>query len=93
MIIKDANNGKVTIGSSSTAALAANGGRIGGTIVNDSDEIMYIAFGEAAVMNSGIRLNADGGNYSFPQDQIYTGAVNAICTSGSKNLSYIEYTK
>ena len=93
MIQTNANNGAVTVGSSSTAVLTANGGRIGGALVNDSDEAIYLAFGEAAVLNSGIRLNADGGAFSFPQDVIYTGAINAICTSGSKVLTYTEFTQ
>lgn len=93
MISKTATNGATTVGSSTTQVLAANGGRIGASFVNDSDEVIYLAFGASAVANQGIRLNASGGAYTMPRDSIYTGSINAICASGSKVLTYVEFTQ
>lgn len=76
----------VTVGSSTTVALAAQAGRVTATFTNDSDEVIYLALGVSAVMNRGIRLNANGGSYEINLSNPWAGAVNAICASGSKNL-------
>lgn len=80
-------SGKITVGSASTSVLSANSDRLSLAVVNDSDETIYINLSGTAVMNEGIRLNASGG--SFETDK-YTGAVTAICSSGSKNLTVTE---
>lgn len=85
--VTTATNTKVTVGSSSTTVLALNANRIAVALVNDSDENIYIYFGSPAVINEGIRLNANGG--SLVEDQ-YTGIITAICASGSKNLTVVE---
>lgn len=79
--------GSVTVGSTSTAVVAANANRVKITIINDSDEAIYLAYGKAAVSNKGIRLNANGGNIT---EETWTGAINAICASGSKVATYVE---
>jgi len=81
---------KVTVGAASTLVVAANPRRTDLVLVNDSDEVIYLARGNAAVMNQGIRLNAAGGSYEINCDNIYLGAIYAICTSGSKNLTVSE---
>lgn len=82
-------NFNVSVGSSNTQVLAANSSRKLLILVNDSDENIYIALGETAILNSGIRLNKKGGSLTL-DDPKYTGVVNAICSSGSKNLVGIE---
>lgn len=84
-------NFAATIGSSSTEVLAANTNRKIVILVNDSDEAIYIALGASATMNSGIRLNANGGALVL-DDPIYKGVINAICSSGSKKLVGVEGT-
>lgn len=79
----------VTVGNTTTVVVAADTSRKGITITNDSDETIYLGFGAAAVMNEGHRLNADGGFISVVD---YTGTINAICASGSKNLSFNTFT-
>ena len=83
-------SGAVTVGSSTTVALAANAGRKTATFVNDSDEVIYLQLGADAALNEGIRLNASGGSYEINHTNLYTGAVNAICSSGSKELLVTE---
>jgi hypothetical protein len=80
-------SGAITVGSSSTSVVSANADRKRIIMVNDSDEPIYLAYGEAAVMNQGIRLNASGGAMI---DDIWLGTIFAICSSGSKELTYIE---
>lgn len=77
----------VTVGATSTTILAANANRNFADFVNDSDEVIYLALGGAAVMNKGIRLNAAGGNFEINSTNIFLGAVYAICSTGSKNLT------
>ena len=77
----------VSVGATSTAVLVANSDRIEAILCNDSDEVMYLGFGNDAVMNKGTRLNRWGGTIIVVA---FVGAVNAICASGSKNLCYSE---
>jgi hypothetical protein len=86
--ITAAGDTPVSVGSSTTAVLPANGNRVYALFVNDSDEVIYLRRGAAAVLNQGIRLNASGGSYEMSGKfgNLYTGAINAICASGGKNL-------
>lgn len=83
---------KVAIGATTTVALAANSDRLYALFVNDSDEAMYLELGDSAVQGEGIRINPAGGAYEMSKKQgnLYVGAVNAICASGSKNLLVTE---
>lgn len=83
-------NTSVTVASTSTQALASNATRKTATFVNDSDEAIYLSLDGAATVNSGIRINASGGSYEITQDNPFNGTVNAICSSGGKNLVVME---
>ena len=80
-------NHQVSIGSSSTEIVDALSTREELVIINDSDETIYLGLGGLAVANRGIRLNANGGSFSTDS---WTGAVNGICASGSKNVTVTE---
>jgi hypothetical protein len=82
------DQGKVTIGIGTTEIVPFSGSRFEFTIVNDSDEIIYLGFGEDAVLNEGVRLNPSGGSFST---DIFTGAVDGICQSGSKNVTFMVF--
>ena len=86
------NHKAVTIGAVSTEVRVANTARRYLLLVNDSDEVMYVALGTTAAANTGIRLNASGGSYELGHaiGNLYLGAVNAICASGSKKLLVTE---
>ena len=73
-----------------TQILAANPSRADAVFVNDSNQPIYLARGNAAVMNAGIRLNANGGSYEIHRDNLFLGAINAIATGGDKNLTVSE---
>ncbi len=78
---------KVSIGSTNTPIVDALSTREELVIVNDSDETIYLGIGSTAVVNEGIRLNANGGSFSTDS---WTGSVNGICASGSKNVTVTE---
>jgi len=82
----------VTVGNTTTAVIAANAARKYLLLVNDSDEAIYVNLGGAAVANTGVRINANGGSLelSVQHANLYAGAVNAICASGSKKLLVTE---
>ena len=79
-----------TVAAVSTLALAANINRVDTEIVNDGDEPVYLSRGNAAVMGSGIRLNANGGSYRIGTNNLFKGAIYAICETGQLNLTISE---
>jgi len=83
-----------TVGATTTLAVAANADRLYALLINNSDEVIYLKIGVAAVLNQGIRLNANGGSYELSKrlGNLTFGAINAICTSGSKVLLVTEGT-
>uniref|UniRef100_A0A6M3XW87 Uncharacterized protein n=1 Tax=viral metagenome TaxID=1070528 RepID=A0A6M3XW87_9ZZZZ len=81
---------QVSVGVASTAVLAANANRVFAEFVNDSDNVIYLALGAAAVMNRGIRLNANGGSFEIGLTNLYTGAVKAISGVAAQNLTVSE---
>ncbi len=85
-----ATNSKTSVGSSSTSVISANSKRKFALFVNDSDETIYLSLSSTAVINEGIRLNANGGAFEINLNNPYTGEITAICTSGSKNLTTSE---
>ena len=78
----------VTVGSSTTAVVAANNNRKYLTITNISDESIFIAWSEDAEQNKGEMLTANGGTRTWFNPP--TNALNAICASGSKLLAIQE---
>ncbi len=52
--------------------------------------MIYLSLSDTAVMNEGIRLNANGGAFEINSTNLYTGEVAAICVSGGKNLTVCE---
>jgi len=79
-----------SIDSATTEILDANTNRKYVCIVNDSNEIVYLAFGADAVMNKGIRLNANGGAFEAVGTNLTQQTVNGICTNGTKNVTVQE---
>lgn len=81
-----------SIAAATTEALAANADRLYALLVNDSVETIYIKLGAAAVLNQGIRLNANGGSYEMSREfgNLYVGAINGIGTSGAAVLLVTE---
>ena len=70
----------VNVTTSSGEVIAAKTKRGFLLIVNDSDTDIYCKVGAAAVMNEGIRINANGGSFEMGRGlrNIDTRAVNCI---------------
>ena len=83
----------VNVTTSSGAVLAANANRKYALLINDSDTTIYMKLGAAAVVNQGIRLNANGGSYEMSTlfGNLYTGAIYGIHGgSGNKAILIVE---
>ena len=62
------------------------GSRTQFVIQNDGADDMYLAFGSAAIVNKGIRVNANGGTYVSPAgNNCFQGDVFAISAGGTIN--------
>ena len=82
-----------TVGTGSSVVLRANPYRKEATFSNDSANVIYLAKGESATLNAGIRLNASGGFAIIEPDstgRIYTGPVSAISSVATQNLCWTE---
>jgi hypothetical protein len=79
--------GTGTVGVASAQLVASFPSRTSLTIVNDSANTIYLGLGTAAVVGSGIRLNANGGSWTTTA---WTGAVNAIATAASSNATIVD---
>uniref|UniRef100_A0A6M3IKX4 Uncharacterized protein n=1 Tax=viral metagenome TaxID=1070528 RepID=A0A6M3IKX4_9ZZZZ len=87
------DNLAVNVTTASTEVLAANAGRAYALLINDSDTVVYLAIGEAAVANSGIRLAATGGSFEMSRacNNLTGNAVYGIHGgSGNKVICGIE---
>lgn len=88
--IESTTDTKIAVGTDSTSVLAANPKRMDAVFVNDSNKPIYLARGNTAVLNQGIRLNAEGGAYEINRNNLFLGAINAIAEGGAKNLTVSE---
>lgn len=87
----------VSVGTSTTAVVAANPDRIYFACTNDhASNNIYLGLGEDAVANKGIRLNSGGGSWECPiapdGKAVFRGAINAIADGASTTLTYVEMT-
>ncbi len=88
--ITTVTDSSATVGVATGVALAANVARVNAVFVNDSEETIYLARGNDAVVGSGIRLNANGGSYEIDGGNLFVGIVNAIATGAGANLTVSE---
>lgn len=79
----NAANGTLSVGNTSSLALAANVRRKYACIANASDVDMWISFGEAAQIGYGIPLDAGGGFYEIGPENLWRGEIYVISVSGS----------
>ena len=81
----------VSVAASSTAVLAANPGRLGATIWNDSAVVVYVDYsgGTASATSCSVKMAADA-YLEIPYG--YTGAITHIGASASGTLRVTELT-
>ena len=77
----------------SKAVLAANAARTRVILTNNSDTVMYVAIGATAVASQGITLAATNGVIILTPSGGCKLAINVICASASKALSYQTLSK
>lgn len=87
------NHTTAACGTSTTTALAADAARTYVMFINDSDTVIYLKVGASAVVNEGVRINANGGSWemstSFGNES--TTVINCIHGgSGTKVLTVYE---
>ena len=81
-----------TVGIVSTQVRPATLNRAELDLVNDSNDTIYLGFGNLAVIGSGKRLNTQGGSYHMGPENLFYGTINAICAGGQANLCVSEGT-
>jgi len=91
--IPRANDGFATVGVASAIALAANVSRVDADFVNDSDNVIYLARGNAAVVGWRIRLNPNGGSYHMGLFNLFLGDIYAVATGAGSNMTISEGVK
>lgn len=81
-----------SVGVASAEAVAANANRKGLVLVNVSSNVISLGFGAAAVLNSGITLNALGGAWTMNKETFTTQQVQAIAGGAASPLAVQEFT-
>jgi hypothetical protein len=88
---KVATDSAVDVGTSSTLILSANPRRKFCTLVNSSNADMWLRFGSAAAVNSGVYLAAGGFGYEISRDNLWVDSIFAIHGgTGTKKLAILE---
>ena len=82
----------VTMGVASALVIAANANRSYLLIINDSDVAVYLKVGVAAVLNEGIRINANGGSFEMSaiNGNLDTRVINGIAVAAAKIVTIAE---
>ena len=88
--IKAVDDDFTTVGIVSTEVRPETLNRAELDLVNDSDRIIYLGFGNDAVIGSGKRLNTQGSSYHMGPENLWHGTINAICVDGGANLCVSE---
>jgi len=79
---------EASVAATTTAVLAANANRVGVTIENHSDVVIFLRIGESAVKDEGHRLNPLGGDFvmSPQRGNLSLAAINGITATGSSKV-------
>jgi hypothetical protein len=80
-------SGAVNAGVASGVLRAANADRVSIFMENISDTDVFLAYGEAAVLNQGIRLEANGG---WHEETRYNGEIRCISSAAAKTVIFVE---
>lgn len=91
--IESVNDTFFAVTNVSQVVLAANPERGDTDLVNDSTDVIYLARGNAAVVGSGIRLNASGGSYHIGTNNLFLGDIYAISDCGEQEESNLAISE
>jgi hypothetical protein len=71
--------GAVSVTTTGDQILGSNPKRVAALIVNDGDDIVYLKLGSGpAVINSGLRINPQGGSFQIDRNFPWAGDVYGI---------------
>lgn len=89
--IERENPDQVIVGGAAVVVLAANLSRVGCDLVNVStpSAAISLGFGNVAIANSGKVLTVYGSTYHMGTENLFQGAITAICPAGGL-LAYSE---
>lgn len=84
--------GSTVVGVTAVRVLSYNINRRLAILSNDSINDIYIGFGSSVVINTGIRLNANGGTFEFGMFTTFPwlGEIWAIAGVANSNLTFVE---
>lgn len=85
--MRDASGEVTTIG---RTLFGANRQRVMVAIVNDGDYTIYVCLKGTPAVNTGIRLNANGGNVIIDAQSMWWGAISAIAESSASKVTAVE---
>ncbi len=89
-----ANNGGVSIGTSSTLLIANNTARLGIIITNAGANPVYLNFtapSGTAVVSTGVYLAASGGSIQLDINSLIQSEINGIAVGGSSLVTFTEF--
>lgn len=90
-LIERASDHTKAVATTTTEIMEFDKSRTSAEFTNDSDEVIYLALGVDAAVNTGIRLNANGGAFEIGLTNLFKGNVNAIHGgSGTKVLCAVQ---
>lgn len=84
--------GFVTVGVAPVRVMSINTDRRLAIISNNSINDIFLGFGRSVVINSGIRLNANGGTFEFGLFTTFPwlGEVWAVAAIAGNNVDFVE---
>ena len=80
---------QISVGTTSTTLILANTNRKYFHIVNNSNNVVFVQYAGAAVLNRGIKLNV-GAMLTLSGYELFLGQINAISTTTTINLDILE---
>lgn len=86
----DTTDGSASVTTSSGVLVPSKPDRRFLYLVNDSTSNVYLSFGGTATLNEGIRLGSSGGSLLIDLNNLYTGAISGIVSSGTATVTFIE---
>lgn len=93
-VASGASKGGVDVANTTTEIVPANPSRVGLIICNQGTQDVWIAIGEAAVIDEGHLLAKRGGIYveRLGDGDLHRGAINGVTSTSTSRVTFIEKT-
>lgn len=79
------------VGTTSEIVVPENANRVGLTMVNISDQTMYLGIGQTSTLKAGIVLNPAGGAWSMDEYSYTKEAITAIAHTKTLIIAFQEF--